>query len=137
MCYKISLTKMGRMIHTWVRIQCPMFQILTWIGSLYCFSYISIFLEWKRLEKSSYKTILVVGSSLENQGLKSSESILRHHVEFFGLETFPQNLICHDIIHANHANQSAYEKVRSPADPNFMSRTKLAHIIIIINLETQ
>jgi len=58
-------------------------------------------------------------------------------MEFFGLETFPQNLICHDIIHANHANQSAYEKVRSPADPNFMSIMKLAHIIIIINLETQ
>jgi hypothetical protein len=43
------------------------------IGSLYYFSSILMLLEWKKLEESTCRVILVAGPSLENWGLKPSE----------------------------------------------------------------
>jgi hypothetical protein len=43
------------------------------IGSLYYFSSISMLLEWKKLEESTCRVILVAGPSLENWGLNLPE----------------------------------------------------------------
>jgi hypothetical protein len=61
---------------------------MLWIGSLYCFSSISILSEWKKLEESTCRAILVGGSNLENWGLKPSGAILRHQTIFWVFKTF-------------------------------------------------
>jgi hypothetical protein len=48
------------------------------IGSLYYLSSISMILEWKKLEESSCRFILVAGPSLENWGPEPFGAILRH-----------------------------------------------------------
>jgi hypothetical protein len=59
------------------------------IGSLYYLSSISMLLEWKKLEESTCRSILVAGPSLKNWGSEPSEAILRHQMTFFGVKTFP------------------------------------------------
>jgi hypothetical protein len=46
--------------------------VLISIGSLYCFSFVLMLLEWKKLEESTCRFILVVGPSLENWGPEPS-----------------------------------------------------------------
>jgi hypothetical protein len=48
------------------------------IGSLYYLSSILMLSEWKKLEESTCRVILVAGPSLENWGLEPSRAILRH-----------------------------------------------------------
>jgi hypothetical protein len=45
----------------------------------------SMLSEWKNIEESTCKVIIMVGPSLENWGLKPSEAILMHQMEFFGV----------------------------------------------------
>jgi hypothetical protein len=41
--------------------------------------------EWKNIEESTCRIILMVGPSVENWCLKPSEAILMHEMEFFGV----------------------------------------------------
>jgi hypothetical protein len=45
----------------------------------------SILAEWKNIEESTCRVIIIVGPNLENWGLKTSEAILMHQMEFFGV----------------------------------------------------
>ena len=45
-------------------------------------------LKVEKVEESTHGTILLVGPNLENWGLKSSGSILRHKMMFFGGKIF-------------------------------------------------
>jgi hypothetical protein len=44
--------------------------------------------EWKKLEESTCRVILMVGISLENWGLNPFEAILRHQKACFGVKKF-------------------------------------------------
>jgi hypothetical protein len=59
---------------------------MIYIRSLYYFSSIMMLSEWKNLEESTCRAILMVGQSLENWGLKPSIVILMHQMTFFGVK---------------------------------------------------
>jgi hypothetical protein len=76
----------------------PKWRGMIQIGSLYCFSSISILSEWKKLEESTCRAILVACPSLENWGLKHSWAILRNQMTFFLVKTFLAKLGPRDVI---------------------------------------
>jgi hypothetical protein len=89
------------------------------IGSLYCLSSISILLEWKKMEESTYRVILVAGPSLENWvqnllepfwgikqhflGLQCLKFVLTPLMVFYTMIPFEQCI--------QHLNHSSYAKV--------------------------
>jgi hypothetical protein len=62
---------------------------MIYIGPLYYFSSISMLSEWKKLEESTCRVILMVGPSLENWGLKPSRAIFEASNKFFWGQNIP------------------------------------------------
>ena len=68
------------------------------IRSFYYFSSILMLSEWKKLEESTCRAILVACPNLENWGPKHSWAILRNQTTFFWVKTFLTKLGPRDVI---------------------------------------